>query len=79
MDTMDLVTRLTLILFVFSDEMVGSDWYLRFTIRAVAVIGLVAPPLHRNRIYWSALDSFLYREFVPRIAHNSRERAANNC
>jgi hypothetical protein len=51
-DVLDLVTRLTLIFLLFADWIVGVDWRFTLVLRALAIIGLLAPPLHRSRTLW---------------------------
>ncbi len=54
-DVLDLVTRLTLIFLLFADWIVGVDWRFTLVLRALAIIGLLAPPLHRSRTLWLCL------------------------
>jgi hypothetical protein len=58
-DTLDLVTRLTLVFLLLADWIVGGDWRLKLPLRAIAIVGLVAPPLHRNRTLWLLLASLM--------------------
>lgn len=54
-DTLDLVTRLTLVFLLIADWIVGGDWRFKLPLRAIAIVGLVAPPLHRSRKLWLLL------------------------
>jgi hypothetical protein len=54
-DTLDLVTRLTLILLLLADWIVGVDSRFKLALRAIAIVGLIAPPLHRSRKLWLLL------------------------
>jgi hypothetical protein len=54
-DTLDLVTRLTLVFLLLADWIVGVDWRFKLALRAVAIVGLIAPPLHRSRKLWLLL------------------------
>src|SRR5262245_53968003 len=54
-DTIDLVTRLTLVFLLLADWIVGYDWRFKLLLRALATLGLVAPPLHRSRRLWLLL------------------------
>jgi hypothetical protein len=52
---LDLVTRLTLIFLLLADWIVGADWRFKLPLRALAIVGLLAPPLHRSRTLWGFL------------------------
>lgn len=52
MDTVDLVTRLTLIAILVSDHVAGYDWYYKSASRALAFVGLMLPTLARNWRFW---------------------------
>jgi hypothetical protein len=54
-DTLDLVTRLTLVFLLLADWIVGVDRRFKLALRAVAIVGLIAPPLHRSRKLWLLL------------------------
>ncbi len=54
-DTLDLVTRLTLVFFLLADWIVGADWRFTLPLRAIAIVGLIAPPFHRSRRLWLIL------------------------
>ena len=51
-DAIDLVTRLTLLLLLFTDWVSGDWWPFKVPLRVLAIAGLVLPPLHRNPVLW---------------------------
>ncbi|MFC1706177.1 hypothetical protein ACFL59_05040 [Planctomycetota bacterium] len=59
MDPIDLVTRLTLLLLLLSTDVVGDAWQLKGALRVLALLGLLAPPLNRNRGLWLLVTVFL--------------------
>jgi len=54
-DVLDLVPRLTLVFLLLADWIVGADWRFKLPLRAIAIVGLIAPPLHRSRSLWLLL------------------------
>lgn len=52
---LDLAARLTFVLLLLLDTVVGADWRFMLPLRAIAIVGLVAPPLHRSRWLWFLL------------------------
>lgn len=52
MDTVDVVTRLTLIAILVSDHVAGSEWIFKCGTRSLAFVALLVPPLHRSWLLW---------------------------
>jgi hypothetical protein len=59
METVDLATRLTLVLIVLSDWVVGADWQFKMPLRLLAVAGLLVPGLHRSKTLWCLLAAVM--------------------
>lgn len=55
MDTVDVVTRLSLVAILVSDHVAGQEWYLKTVLRGLAFLGIMLPPLHRRAGFWLAL------------------------
>ena len=55
----DTVTRLYLLLLVFSDWVVSDQWYFKAPLRTLAIVGLVVPPLHKSRTLWNMVAGFM--------------------
>ncbi len=53
-DPIDIVARLTLLLLLLSDWMVGDDWQFKVSLRLLALVGMLVPGVHRNRWLWVA-------------------------
>ena len=58
-DPVDVATRLTLVLLVLFDWVVGTDWWLKLPIRVLAVSGLLVPGWHRQRTLWALIAAVM--------------------
>ena len=54
LDPLDLAPRLTLALFLYEPSLVGEAWIPRWSLRGLALLGLLRPPLHRSPWLWGA-------------------------
>ena len=63
-DTVDLVTRLSLVLLLFSNIIVSEDWYFQVALRVPAVLGLILPPLHRSRVLWGVIAAVMVTKTI---------------
>ena len=52
MDGVDVAARLALMVILLSDHVAADTWYLKAVLRGLAILGLLAPPLHRNPHLW---------------------------
>jgi hypothetical protein len=52
LDGVDLVCRLTLLLYLCADTIAGRSWYFQLPLYLLAGAGLLLPGLHRHRFLW---------------------------
>ncbi|WP_421762803.1 hypothetical protein [Ekhidna sp.] len=59
-ESMDLALKATLVLFLFSEWVVGDDWRFMAPILTLSALGLVIPELHKNKYLWYVLAIVLF-------------------
>lgn len=55
MDTVDVVTRLSLVAILVSEHVAGYEWYIKTPVRGLAFLGIMLPPIHRKPGFWLTL------------------------
>lgn len=52
LDGVDLVCRLTLLLYLCADGIAGRSWHFQLPLYLLSSAGLLVPGLHRHRVLW---------------------------